>query len=275
VSIGRSGDSPESTAVVERTLVAAPDYRHLVITCNARGGLATRYADEPRVRCVVLDPATNDRSLVMTSSFTNLLLAGSGLAVTDDAEAVAELGQRIFERHGDALAAVAARALDSAVYLGSGPAVGAAHEAALKMLEMSGGMVSALAESFLGLRHGPMSWLAHRPGLVVAFLSGDATARAYEHDLLDELGRKQLGACRVVVGESVPAAMVGAQGVAVELPGFDALNAVQQTMLHVLVGQLLAFFRCVALGHRPDTPSEGVLTRVVGRFALHGPEGEA
>jgi len=38
----------------------------------------------------------------------------------------------------------------------------------------------------------------------------------------------------------------------------------------VAVGQLLAFFRCLHLGDRPDTPSQGVLTRVVQSFTLHG-----
>jgi tagatose-6-phosphate ketose/aldose isomerase len=38
----------------------------------------------------------------------------------------------------------------------------------------------------------------------------------------------------------------------------------------VVVAQLLAFFRCLQLGGRPDAPSEGVLTRVVEDFALHG-----
>jgi hypothetical protein len=35
----------------------------------------------------------------------------------------------------------------------------------------------------------------------------------------------------------------------------------------VVVGQLLAFFRCLELGGKPDTPSQGVLTRVVEHFS--------
>jgi len=42
VSIARSGDSPESAAVVDTVLAEAPANRHLVITCNERGRLATR-----------------------------------------------------------------------------------------------------------------------------------------------------------------------------------------------------------------------------------------
>jgi len=38
----------------------------------------------------------------------------------------------------------------------------------------------------------------------------------------------------------------------------------------VIVGQLLAFFRCLHEGLRPDSPSEdGVINRVVQSFKLH------
>jgi tagatose-6-phosphate ketose/aldose isomerase len=41
-------------------------------------------------------------------------------------------------------------------------------------------------------------------------------------------------------------------------------------LAHVVAGQLLAFFRCLHQGGRPDAPSQGVLTRVVEEFAIHG-----
>jgi tagatose-6-phosphate ketose/aldose isomerase len=41
-------------------------------------------------------------------------------------------------------------------------------------------------------------------------------------------------------------------------------------VLDVLVGQLLAFFRCLTIGLRPDMPSDdGVISRVVEDFAIH------
>src|SRR5438105_2181452 len=40
VSIARSGDSPESSGVVEQLLRTEPDLRHVVITCNEQGRLA-------------------------------------------------------------------------------------------------------------------------------------------------------------------------------------------------------------------------------------------
>jgi tagatose-6-phosphate ketose/aldose isomerase len=44
----------------------------------------------------------------------------------------------------------------------------------------------------------------------------------------------------------------------------------ESSLIDVLVGQLLAFFRCLELGLRPDAPSTGgVITRVVDGFAIH------
>jgi tagatose-6-phosphate ketose/aldose isomerase len=278
VSIARSGDSPESTGVVDQVLEAEPAWRHLVVTCNVQGQLATRYRGEPRVRVLQLSPCTNDRSLVMTSSFTNLLLGGTGLlqvraneANAASANLVANIAGTLFQRYGDALAREGAADFDAALYLGSGAAFGAAREAALKMLEMSGGAVSAMCETYLGLRHGPMSWL-DRPCPVIAFLSSTPAVRAYELDLLREIARKKLGGVRVVVGESIPPDVIGPGDLAVELPGMSQLDEAQQAMVHVVAGQLLALFRCLSLGQQPDAPSQGVLTRVVQAFAIHGAE---
>jgi len=273
VSLARSGDSPESCGVVDTLLAQAPDWRHLVITCNAAGRLATRYADEPRVGVLVLDERTNDRSLVMTSSFTNLLLAGLGLRRGGVSESTAgqaaAAAETVFDDHADALAGLARGAIDSAVYLGSGGALGVAHESALKMLEMTGGQVVTMAETFLGLRHGPMSLL--RPStLVVAFLSPDPAVRAYEQDLLQELSRKGLGRARVLLGAALPAGSAGPGAVAIDLPAAAQDAEVPSLLAGAVAGQLLAFFRCLALGGKPDTPSQGVLTRVVESFAIHG-----
>ncbi|NII07405.1 SIS domain-containing protein [Luteibacter anthropi] len=276
VSIARSGNSPESVGAVDAVLTHAPAWHHLAITCNADGALATRYTDDRRVDAIVLDERTNDRSLVMTSSFTNMLLAASEVApgAAAPADGVAALAERVVDIYADALASMASSGRDTAVYLGSAGAFGAAREAALKMLEMSGGDTVTLAETFLGFRHGPMAWL-NRKGLLVAFLSGDVATRAYESDLLRELNAKNLGATRVVVGQDIDPELVGASGLAIDLPGLYDLPPAQQLLVHTFVGQWLAFFRCLQLGHKPDTPSEGVLTRVVGEFALHIPEADA
>jgi tagatose-6-phosphate ketose/aldose isomerase len=275
VSFARSGNSPESEAVLEG-LRANPDCRHLVITCNRHGRLAARGIGDPRVTTVVLDDKTCDRSLVMTSSFTNMVLAGRLLALTADpgdyeerALRLAGLAAQVLLRHGDGLAAAARSDFRSAVYLGSGGRYGSAREAALKMLEMTAGRVMTFPETYLGLRHGPMAALDGR-ALVVGFLSSDAVARAFEVDLVRELKRKGLGARTVLVGADVPADLVSPGDLAVDVPGLGSVADDDVPILDVLVGQLLAFFRCLATRLRPDSPSDdGVISRVVEGFAIH------
>lgn len=76
ISLARSGDSPESVAVVERIRTLRPDIPQLAIVCNEDGGLSHSGLDG----LIVLDPRTNDHSLVMTSAFSNLVVAGLALA---------------------------------------------------------------------------------------------------------------------------------------------------------------------------------------------------
>jgi len=67
--------------VVDQVLAARPSCQHLIITCNGAGRLATRYAGRAGVARLILADRTCDRSLVMTSSFTNMVLAAHFLGV--------------------------------------------------------------------------------------------------------------------------------------------------------------------------------------------------
>src|SRR5439155_1405828 len=172
--------------------------------------LARTFRDHPRVRVIELEDSTNDRSLVMTSSFTNLVLAARFLGMLNVPERYRALcenlsraGRELLRRHFGTLARVGACGFRRAVYLGSGPRLGAAREAALKMLEMTAGSVATLCESYLAFRHGPMSF-AHDDTLIICFLSSGPTLRAYESDLLREVDEKELGLSKLIVGESIP-----------------------------------------------------------------------
>jgi tagatose-6-phosphate ketose/aldose isomerase len=275
VSFARSGDSPESLAVVDALLALAPRCRHLFVTCNAQGGLATRYQAAPTTAVALLDPRSNDRSLVMTSSFTSLFLAGRMLAAPTDRARWLALAQQagsdareLYAGPAQALADMADTGFDSVLYLASGGRYGGARESALKMLEMSGGRVQVMAETFLGLRHGPMSAL-RTDTVLVAMLARHPQVRAYELDLLAELSAKGLATRRILIGAQRVGADSGqvaaGDGIRVDC-GLDDEDA---TLIDVVTGQLLALFRCLALGQQPDAPSQGVLTRVVQPFRIH------
>jgi tagatose-6-phosphate ketose/aldose isomerase len=276
VSLARSGDSPESVGAVQLLMNREPEIRHLVVTCNSKGKLATRYRNDPQVAVVSLDDRTNDRSLVMTSSFTNMVVAGWALGFLNAPEAyrslcgqLSSISEHVISAGFDALASVGRRNFRRAVFLASGSGFGAAREAALKMLEMTAGRVGTLCETYLGLRHGPMSYV-DRDSLIVCFLSSDPKVRVYETDLLRELDRKKLGLLKLIAGENVPADVLRDNDVAIDCPGLGKLGDDNACLVHVTVGQLLAFFRCLHEGLRPDSPSEsGVINRVVESFQLH------
>jgi len=276
VSLARSGDSPESVAAVHFLLETDPQVRHLAITCNADGQLASRFRGEPGVTTLTLDSRTNDRSLVMTSSFTSLVMAVRALDLFTTPDRYRALSQNlsttiqfVLDGYFDALASAADRNFNRAVFLGTGSNAAAAKEASLKMLEMTGGRVGTLAETYLGLRHGPMSYL-NRDTLVVCFLASEPSARVYEIDLIRELNRKQLSAMKVIAGEEIPPDLLRPHDIAIECPGLASLASEDACPVHVVIGQLLAFFRCLKQGLRPDAPSEsGVISRVVESFPLH------
>jgi len=120
---------------------------------------------------------------------------------------------------------------------------------------MTDGEIPTFAESFLGLRHGPMCAL-RETSLLVGFLSAREPHRSYERDLLKELADKDVRPRTLLVG-----------------PGGDIdfdRGDDDAALIDVVVGQLLGFFRSLSLGLRPDAPSaKGVISRVVRRFDIH------
>src|SRR5713226_258058 len=278
VSLARSGDSPESRGALELILDTEPQFRHVVVTCNEQGSLARNSHLHEKVHVITLPAETHDKSLVMTSSFTNLLLAARFLGMLEHqdeyrklCQAVSQITQELILSNFDTLAKIAAREFRRAVFLGSGSRFAASREAALKMLELTSGRVTTICETYLGFRHGPMSYVQDDT-LIVCHLSSDPTMRAYELDLLNEVDRKKLVLCKVIVGENVPASAVRDNDEVIECRGLIELGDEEGPTIFVVVAQLLAFFRCLEERLQPDSPSEGgIINRVVGKFPLHAP----
>ena len=280
VSLARSGESPESIAVVQTLLETQPQTRHLIITCNARSTLALEFAGIPRVTVVSLGDEVNDRSLVMTSSFTNLVLGASFLGWLDRTaefpavvDRVSRAAEQLLETWPDCLSDFVSGEIRRIVFLSNRSRYGAAREGALKLLEMTAGKLATMAETFLGLRHGPMCFLDDHT-LVVCFLSANPVIRRYEEDLIRELCEKQLGARKLFAGVGEPGAdLRGPEDLAVSyrLPA-DAMDF-EMAVLDVMLAQILGFHRCRLEGLSPDSPSvDGVISRVVGEFQIHRPE---
>jgi tagatose-6-phosphate ketose/aldose isomerase len=153
--------------------------------------------------------------------------------------------------------------------VGSGVLRGVADECALKVVELSAGKVTTLAETPLGLRHGPMSSV-DRQTLFVAFLSGDARRRGYELDLLGEIDRKRLGRVRLVVtaGDGAETSRLVDYRLPLNCP--VDFPDYYRPALDVMLGQLLGLFSSLRCGLKPDHPSPtGAITRVVQPIKLY------
>jgi tagatose-6-phosphate ketose/aldose isomerase len=277
ISFSRSGDSPEGVAVLDTALRACPQVHHLVVTCNAEAKMARLCATYPgRALALVLGDAVNDRSLAMTSSFSNMLIAGQCLAHLQDLQAygnilncTARLGARLLASAPEVAFAIAQREFSRACFVGSGALAAVAAESALKLLELTAGRIHTMSQSTLGLRHGPMSAIDENT-LFVQFLSSHARLRGYETDLFAEVRSKNLaGAHLAVIARNsedliFPAEYVLCLDVPADFPD-DC-----RPPLDVIVGQLLGLFASLRAGLQPDNPSpNGAISRVVSGVRIH------
>ncbi|MFL6428179.1 MAG: SIS domain-containing protein [Acidobacteriaceae bacterium] len=278
ISFSRSGDSSEGVAVIEEMMHRFGRVAHLVVTCNADGAMAKLAHDHPRSYALVLDPATNDRGLAMTSSFSNMVVAGQALAYLDDLdgyatnlERLASSAQSLLPRVADAAANLAKSGFTRVCFLGSGALMATAAESALKVQELTAGRIFTMSQSFLGLRHGPLSFI-DRQTLVVAYLASDPQTRSYETDLLAELRNKKLGATIAATGFALTGGVSDAADVSLGL-GNDPRNTPPDLLrppLDVIFGQLLGLFCSLEAGLKPDTPSpSGAISRVVSHVRIH------
>lgn len=270
VSVSRSGNSPEGSQAFRLVARRHPAAPHLVITCNPDGELYRLAGTHPGAMRLLLPPETNDQGLAMTCSYTSMVVAAQGLAgLTDLAgyerqvEEQAAGAARILDTYAAPLAELAARRPGRVLFLGTGTLLGAACEGYLKVQELTAGQVIGKAESFLGLRHGPMAAIDPNT-LVVAFVSSDPGRRRYETDLLRDLRAKGLGAATVAVAVQA-GGLDGLADLLVEpAPGAAAvLPDDLRPPVDVVVAQLLGLFLSLAAGLTPDDPAGGVINRVV------------
>jgi len=277
ISFSRSGQSPEGVALLERALDRHREIRHLVITCNESGPMAQLCARHPdRALALVLDDAVNDRGLAMTSSFTNMVLAGQCVANAEDLAQFGELVAHLSKTGTDFLpaaaevaAAITTLGCNRACFVGSGALRAVADECALKVVELSAGKVTTLAETPLGLRHGPMSSV-DSDSLFVAFLSSDARRRGYELDLLREIDRKRLGRVRAVVTARGQEDVTALADYCLSLDCAADFPDHYRPILDVMLGQLVGLFASMRCGLKPDQPSPGgTITRVVSPIKLY------
>lgn len=238
VAISRSGETTETVTALE--YLRARGAPTLALTCS-RGGMLSHAGD------FAVDLPVEEHSIVMTGSFTSMLLALAALGadLAGDGALTAVLGTipamaqsvvpRLFvdaqERAGDEPR--------SYVYLGGGPLFGIASEGALKMTEMA--LLPARAYHALEFLHGPKAAVT-RDTLIVGLLS--ERGRPYEGQVLRHVS--ELGAEVLAVGSRE----AGLTSVDVGAPA----GSVPGMLLAAVWTQSLALHVARARGVDPDAP---------------------
>ena len=254
ILISRSGHTSE---VVEagNLLKLRDQPPALVITCGTGTPI-----EELSPRLIRL-PDADEKSTVMTRSFTSMLLALQMLAAeragsTEFAAALRALPHQTEPKMSGIDSAVChlvqSRRFEDYVFLGQGPFYGIAQEAMLKITEMS----CSYAQCFhtLEFRHGPKAIVSPET-LVTFFLS--ETGFESEVSVLQDV--KELGATTLVITNHANAAVRESADYLIEL----ALRVPEaaRAAAFVIPGQLLGFHTGIRKGFDPDNPRH--LTRVV------------
>ncbi len=275
ISFARSGNSPESFKAVSLAKDYCNEIYNFVITCNAEGKLALESRNGSNDFVFVLPSEANDKSLAMTGSFTAMLLTGLLMSrledingLTSQKEIIYYYGKRIIDRYSGKLKEVANLEFTRVVFLGSGLFEGVARESQLKLQELSDGKIICKHDTFLGFRHGPKAVINGNTLLVYIF-SNNRYSQKYEIDLVKSVnsGRKtkyKIGIMEHDIDEVDVDLKIILSGNGESVPE-EFL-----TVVSVLPAQILGFYKSLALGLKPDNPSEdGMITRVVQGVKLY------
>ena len=268
VSFARSGDSPESLAVVNLVnKICSPAY-HLIITCNPSGKLALEN-NKPNRLVFILPEKSNDQGLAMTASFTSMLLSGLLIArireldtLNPQISRLISYGHKILTKYAENLHQIAKLDFKRAVFLGSGPLNGTARESHLKVQELTNGKIICKNDSFLGFRHGPKA-VIDKDTIVVYLFSSNKYVEQYEDDLVLEICNQNLGMYSIGVSEKSKGKYCLNLSIAMSEDA-ELLDEEFLPICYVLPAQILGYYKSVELGLNPDKPSEsGVISRVV------------
>jgi glucosamine--fructose-6-phosphate aminotransferase (isomerizing) len=254
VLITRSGYTSEVLQAAEY-LEERLHLQTLAITCGTDTPI-----EKIASHCIKL-AAADEKSTVMTRSFTSMLITLQSLAAIrgnrrDFLDGLGKLPDQVARRlnaiHSTIKSLADSRAFADYVFLGQGPFFGIAQESMLKVKEMS----CSYAQCFhtLEFRHGPKAIVS--PETLVTFVISE-TGFAAEVAVLEEI--KKLGGTTLAISNVGDSAIRRAADYFVEL-SLDVPEAARAAA-SVIPGQLLGFYTGIKKGLNPDEPRN--LSRVV------------
>jgi len=272
ISFARSGNSPESVGTFLLANKFLEKINHIIVTCNKQGKLARMAANDENVLLLLSPEEANDKGLAMTASFTTMVSTAQFLAYIQDLNEYEEIirglskaTENLFKEYSNLLKEISDLDFKRAFFLGSGALYGCAVESGLKLQEMTAGMIICKYDSFMGFRHGP-EVAVNDESLVVFYVSTDPFVRRYELDLIEDMHRKRLGMMKIAVCNRSDEKIAKHVDHIIEFDPQEEFKIPDlcRPIMDVTVAQMLALFKSLNLGLKPDNPSEtGVITRVV------------
>ncbi len=248
---GRTSEAVRAASVLKQDLQIPT----VGISCARNSGL-----EQACDACIVL-AAADEKSTVMTRSFTSMLLSLQVLAarraknhafIEGLRSMAGAFAPRFRELASEMEAFVARHTFSDYVFLGQGPFHGIAREAALKVMEMS----CSYSQFFhaLEFRHGPKAIVS--PATCLTFFVSD-TAQKAETEVLSEM--KELGGVILTICNRANPQIRQSSDLVIELD----LNGNELALLapYTVPCQLMGFFTGLQKGLNPDEPKN--LSRVV------------
>lgn len=276
VSFARSGNSPESYA----SLLLAQQFvktrlSALTITCQANSNLIEQTKAINNHFVYVLPPQTNDHSFAMTSSYSAMLLtcllilSKNKQVVYDSMQIVCRIVTKFLAETGQLKDDYATKIQGNVVLLGSNDLKAVAEEGALKILELTQGIIPTFYNSALGFRHGSKSIL-NAQSTVIFLLSKNSYTRKYDLDLLKELYDDQQVTNIIVLDFGYQREVKAFADVYYCFYENHALADVYVGLIYVVCLQTLALFLAIREQISPDNPCpSGRVNRVVKGVTIH------
>jgi len=254
VIISRSGRTSEAVRAAE-LLSMKHNLPTLGLTCVENSNL------EKACQLTIVLSGVDERSMVMTRSFSSMLLAlvhlaAASVAARDGFSSVEGIASTLFSKiegwSNKVESFVSKNSFTDYIYLAQGPLFPIAREAALKITEMS----CSYAQPYhtLEFRHGPKSIVA--PQTCLTFFLSESGMQAESEVLLE---MKELGGTIIAVCNRASNLIRGACDLLFELE--ENVPELMRLALFIVPAQLLGFYTGIKMGFNPDEPKN--LSRVV------------
>lgn len=262
ISYSRSGESPESVGVLQYAGKRIDKLFNIVFVCKDNSSVANTASELSDTLVLNMPPESCDLGFAMTASVSCMALATwcvfdyKNLAdKIDKIRKIADIAEGEMDRFDQEAQEIAKWTFDRIIYLGSGALKGLAHEASIKMMELTAGVVHAGWDTPTGFRHGPKS-VINDTTVTVHLLSTEQFTRKYDDCLAREVLSERKGNKVVCVSPSFEECK-GADAEVLYPDSGVAYGAIYSYIMGLIFVQLLGMEKAIVQGNNVDSPSAG------------------